>query len=287
MPIITIRDLLDAGVHFGAKASLWDPRMRPFIYGKRNAIHIIDVRETARSLIEAHYFAEKLAREGRTVLFVGTRRQAKVVIREAAVSIGMPYVVERWLGGTLTNNETIRSSIRRLDDIEAEMSSVGYQRESKKVQARHARERRRVLRNLEGVRMMSKLPDALFVIDPKTEDIAVREALRLNIPIVALIDTDSNPELVNLPIPGNDEGIRSIQLVVQVFLDGFRAGRSQRVQAEVEKAEEAKRKAEEAARKKAAAAAATTAATTAAAATAAVAPVVAEAGDAPAAAAGA
>ena len=229
MAIVDVKELLESGIHFGTAASLWHPRMKPYIYGKRNAIHIIDIKETIKGLIQAYYYAAKLAKANKTVLFVGTKRQARDVIREAARAAGMPFVVERWLGGTLTNFETVRASIRRLEEIERNMASPEYARESKKVQARDGRERRRILRNLEGVRAMAKLPDAMFVIDPLKELSAIKEAKRLNIPIVGLVDSDTDPELVNLPIPGNDDGIRAIQAVVKVLLDGFAKGRAEQV----------------------------------------------------------
>jgi len=227
MAIVALKDLLDAGVHFGTAAKLWHPRMKPFIFGKKNGVHILDIRETVKGLILAHHYAAQLTRAGKTVLFVGTKRQARDVVRDAARSVGMPFVVERWLGGTLTNFETIRLSIRRLDAIEQEVNSPEYFRQPKKVQARHARERRRILRNLEGVRNMTRLPDALFVIDPRKELSAVREAQRLGLPIIGLVDTDTDPDLVNLPIPGNDDGIRAIQAVIKVFIDGLAKGRGE------------------------------------------------------------
>jgi small subunit ribosomal protein S2 len=240
MPVVTIKDLVEAGVHFGTKTSRWNPKMKPYIYGSRNQIHIVDLRATVRQLIEAHYYVAKLAKSNKQILFVGTKRQAKDVIREAARSIGMPFVAERWLGGTLTNFDTIRTSVRRLDDIEKNMSTPEYIREPKKVQARDGRERRRILRNLEGVRTMNKLPDALFVIDPTTEATAVAEARRLDIPVIALLDSDCDPEQINLPIPGNDDGIRSIQAVVKVILEGWARGKYDQTQRTgSEKAEEA------------------------------------------------
>lgn len=229
MAIITVQELIEAGAHYGTKSSMWHPKMAPYIFGTRNKVHIIDLRETARALIQTYYYAAKLAKANKTILFVGTKRQAKDVLRDAARAVGMPFVTERWLGGLLTNNETIRSSIKRLDAIEEEMADPGYSRLSKKKQARDTRERRRVLRNLEGVRMMGKLPDALFVIDPAKENSAVREAKRIGIPVIGLLDTDCNPQHINLPIPANDDGIRSIQSVVKVLLDGIRHGRSQQV----------------------------------------------------------
>ena len=228
MAIVNVNELLESGIHFGTAASMWHPRMKPYIYGKRNSIHILNIRETVRGLIQAYYYAAKLGKANKTLLFVGTKRQARDVIRDADRSAGMPFVAERWLGGTLTNFETVRASIRRLDEIERNMGSAEYARESKKVQARDGRERRRILRNLEGVRTMSKLPDALFV-DPQKEMSAVREAQRLNIPIIGLVDTDTDPELVNLAIPGNDDGIRAIQAVIKVVLDGLAKGRADQV----------------------------------------------------------
>lgn len=230
MAITTIQDLIKAGVHFGSRASKWHPRMAEFIWGKRKDVHIIDLRETAKALINAHHYFTGLAKANKTVLFVGTKRQAKEVVRNAARSVGMPFVVERWLGGTLTNNETIRKSIRRLDAIEAEIARPEYVRASKKVQARHGRERKRILRNLEGIRTMGKLPDALFVVDPTKEATSIREAHRLGVPVIALLDSDCDPDQVNLPIPGNDDGIRSIQAVVNVITEALRLGRSEQVQ---------------------------------------------------------
>lgn len=245
MAITTIKELIEAGVHYGTKSSLWHPKMEPYIFGKRNQIHIIDLRETAKALIQAYHFASRLARSNKTILFVGTKRQAKDVIRDAATSVGMPYVKERWLGGTLTNLETIRSSIRRLESIEAEMARPDYMRRSKKEQARDSRERRRILRNLEGVRNMTKLPDAMFVIDPAKEGTAIKEARRLKIPVIGLLDTDCDPDQVNLPIPGNDDGIRSIQAVVKIIVDGIKDGRGQQVERKEEAAPAADAKADE------------------------------------------
>ncbi len=229
MAIVDVKELLESGIHFGTAASLWHPRMKPYIYGKRNSIHIINIKETVRGLIQAHYYAQKLGKANKTLLFVGTKRQARDVIRDAARSAGMPFVAERWLGGTLTNFDTVRASIRRLDEIEKNMANPEYIRQSKKVQARDGRERRRILRNLEGVRNMTKLPDAMFVVDPAKEMSAVREAHRLNIPLIGLVDSDTDPELVNLPIPGNDDGIRAIQSVIKVILDGLAKGRANQV----------------------------------------------------------
>lgn len=229
MAITTLKDLLDAGVHFGTNSSLWHPRNEPNIYGKRGGIHIIDIRATARGLVQAYHYAAKLAKGNKTILFVGTKRQSKEVIRDSARAVGMPFVSERWLGGTLTNFETIRSAIRRLDEIEARRARPEYIRESKKVQARDGREVKRILRNLEGVRTMAKLPDAMFVVDAKYEITAIKEAQRMGIPVIALIDSDTDPAAVNLAIPGNDDGIRSIQVVTKVIVDGIQKGRADSV----------------------------------------------------------
>ncbi len=229
MAIVDLKQLLDSGIHFGTSSSLWHPRMAPYLYGKRGGIHIIDIRQTAKQLIHAHYYCAKLARANKTILFVGTKRQAKDVVRDAAKAAGMPFVAERWLGGTLTNFETVRTSIRRLDAIEERMNTAEYMRESKKIQSRDGRERRRILRNLEGVRTMSKLPDAIFLVDPKHEQTAVDEARRLGIPLLGLVDSDTDPTLVDLPIPGNDDGIRPIQLVVKALVDGLARGRTEQI----------------------------------------------------------
>ena len=221
MAIVQIKDLINAGVHFGTKSSLWHPKMKPYIFGARNGIHIINVAETAKALINAYHFVAKLSKQNKTILFVGTKRQSKDVIRDSARSVGMPYVSERWLGGLLTNNETIRASIRRLDKIEEEMARPDYHRASKKEQARYTRQRRRILRNLEGVRTMSGMPAAIFVVDPGKETNALREARILGIPVIGLVDTDCDPDTVNLPIPGNDDGIRSIQAIVNVLVEGI------------------------------------------------------------------
>jgi small subunit ribosomal protein S2 len=231
MAIVNAKDLIDAGVHFGTNASLWHPKNKPFIHGKRNAVHIVDVKATLKGLINAYYYVAKLAKANKTILFVGTKRQAKDVVRDSARAVGMPFVAERWLGGTLTNFDTVRSAIRRLDEIENRMARPEYMRESKKIQARDGRERRRILRNLEGVRTMSKMPDAMFVVDPKHEETAIAEAHRMGIPVIALVDTDTDPTQVSLAIPGNDDGIRAIQVVIKVLVDGINKGRADGVSA--------------------------------------------------------
>lgn len=215
--------------------------MRPYIYGRRNLIHIIDVRETIRGLLRARKYLQQVAQGGSLVLFVGTKRQASETIEREAKRCGMPYVNDRWLGGTLTNFRTIRSRLARLEELEALRASEAIATYSKKMQAALAREYRKMYRNLNGIRTMNRLPECLVVVDPKKERNAVREARKLGITTVALIDTDSDPDEVDLPIPGNDDSIRSIELIVQHLADAVLAGRAaagQIKQAEAEGATE-------------------------------------------------
>ncbi len=200
--------------------------MRPYIYGRRNLIHIIDVRETIRGLLRARKYLQQVAQGGSLVLFVGTKRQASETIEREAKRCGMPYVNDRWLGGALTNFRTIRSRLARLEELEGLRASEAIATYSKKMQAALAREYRKMYRNLNGIRTMNRLPECLVVVDPKKERNAVREARKLGITTVALIDTDSDPDEVDLPIPGNDDSIRSIELIVQHLADAVLAGRA-------------------------------------------------------------
>ena len=211
---IVVKEILDAGVHYGHKTSRWNPKMRPYIYGRRNQIHIIDLKETVRGLLRAGRYLQKVAAQGSLILFVGTKRQAAGPVLEAANACGMPYVTERWLGGTLTNFRTIRSRLKRLEELEAMEESGELHTFSKKRQATLMREKRKMLRNLGGIRDMNRLPEAVVVVDPTKEHNSVHEARLLGIKTVALIDTDSDPDLIDLPIPGNDDSIRSIRLVL-------------------------------------------------------------------------
>jgi small subunit ribosomal protein S2 len=256
--IVQVKDLIEAGVHFGHRASRWNPKMRPYIYGKRNLIHIIDLRETVRGLLRAYRYLAQLAGKGSLVLFVGTKRQAKEAIEREAARCSMPYVSERWLGGTLTNYRTIRDRLKRLTELEAlwlpagenpaKLDMTAYMRTmlnesgklelskapetaairgySKKMVATLNRELTKITRNLQGIREMNRLPDALIVVDPHREDIAVKEAQRMGVTTVALIDTDSDPDVVDLPIPGNDDSIRSIELVLGKLADAILEGRA-------------------------------------------------------------
>jgi len=256
--IVQVKDLIEAGVHFGHRASRWNPKMRPYIYGKRNLIHIIDLRETVRGLLRAYRYLAKTASQGSLILFVGTKRQAKEAVEREARRCVMPFVSERWLGGCLTNYRTIRDRLKRLQELEAmwlpgnenaakadlptymrgmlnesgklelskspETAAIrGY---SKKMVATLNRELTKIHRNLSGIRDMTRLPDAIVVVDPKREHIAVKEAQRMGVATVALIDTDSDPDVVDLPIPGNDDSIRSIELVLGRLADAVQEGKA-------------------------------------------------------------
>jgi small subunit ribosomal protein S2 len=220
MPIVNAKDLLATGAHFGHRTSRWNPRMEPYILGKRNKIHIINLRETVRGIVAAHYYCRKIVAEGKQVLFVGTKRQSRDVIVMHAQRAGMPYVAERWLGGTMTNLKTIRLRVKRLIELEGFDATGEINTFSKKMQSSLNREKRKIKRNLDGIRTMDSLPGALFIIDPKLEHNAVMEARRLSIPIIAMLDTDADPTLIDLPIPANDDAIRSIDLVVSKVADG-------------------------------------------------------------------
>jgi small subunit ribosomal protein S2 len=223
---LAVKDLIDAGVHFGHRASRWNPKMKPYIYGKRNLIHIIDLKETVRGLLRATKYFQRVAASNGLVLFVGTKRQAADTIVEECRRCQMPYVTERWLGGTLTNFRTIRSRLDRLEELESILDGEQALSYSKKMISTLSRERRKIQRNLEGIRHMNRLPEALLVIDPHREHIAVTEARKLGIKVVALLDTDCDPDLVDLPIPGNDDSMRSIELVVKRLTDAILEGRA-------------------------------------------------------------
>jgi small subunit ribosomal protein S2 len=222
---VLVKQLIEAGVHFGHRASRWNPKMRPYIYARQNLIHIIDVRETIRGLLRAKKYLEQVSTGGSLVLFVGTKRQAGETIEREALRCGMPFVSDRWLGGTLTNFRTIRNRLARLEELEKIRGSEQLATYSKKMQSALTREYRKMYRNLNGMRTMNRLPECLVIIDPKKERNAVREAQKLGITTVALIDTDSDPDVVDLPIPGNDDSIRSIELVAQQLADAILQGK--------------------------------------------------------------
>jgi small subunit ribosomal protein S2 len=222
---IAMKDLLEAGVHFGHQTKRWNPKMREYIFGERNGIYIIDLGKTVKLVREAEEFITRLAAEGRTFLFVGTKRQAKDVIAEEAQRCGMFYVNERWLGGLLTNFATIQRSLGRLRDLEAMTTDGRYDTLSKKEIARNEKERRKLARNLDGIRGMTRLPEAVFIVDTKKEQIAVDEARKLKIPIVGVVDTNCDPDEVDFVIPGNDDALRAIRLFASRIADAVMAGR--------------------------------------------------------------
>ncbi|MCL2349588.1 MAG: 30S ribosomal protein S2 [Planctomycetaceae bacterium] len=227
MAKISVQDLIDAGVHFGHRASHWNPKMRPYVFGRRKLIHIIDVRETVRGILRAKKYLKQVAAAGGNILFVGTKRQAGETIEQQAARCGMPYVAERWLGGTLTNFRTIRSRLTRLNELETILSGELLATYSKKMQSSLTREHRRMFSNLNGIRHMDRFPDCMVIVDPKKEKNAVKEAQKLGITTIALIDTDSNPDEIDLPIPGNDDSIRSIELIIGQLADAVLEGRAQ------------------------------------------------------------
>lgn len=226
MATVLVKQLIEAGVHFGHRASRWNPKMRPYIYGRRNLIHIIDVRETVRGLIRARKYLTQVAAGGSLVLFVGTKRQAAETVERESTRCGMPFVSDRWLGGTLTNFRTIRSRLTRLEELERLRSGEELQTYSKKMQSALNREYRKMFRNLNGMRTMNRLPECMVIIDPRKEHNAIDEARKLGITTVALIDTDCDPDLVDLPIPGNDDSIRSIEIVLQQLANAVIEGKA-------------------------------------------------------------
>ena len=219
-----VRQLINSGIHFGHRASRWNPKMKPYIFGKRNTIHIIDIRETVKGLLRAKRFIAKVVSSGEDVIFVGTKRQARAQIKDHATRVDMPWVTDRWLGGTLTNFRTIRSRLARLEELEAAEVDGSSQQYSKKMIAKRTRERRKIQRNLAGIREMNRLPGALIIVDVHRERNAVLEARKLNIPTICLIDTDSDPDFADIPIPGNDDAIRSIDTILQHLADAVEEG---------------------------------------------------------------
>jgi small subunit ribosomal protein S2 len=222
---IVVKDFLDAGIHYGHRTSRWNPKMRPYIYGRRNLIHIIDIKETVRGLLRAKRYLQKVSSQGSLILFVGTKKQAADSIRELATACGMPYVDYRWLGGLFTNFRTIRSRLKRLEELDRIFGTGEIETYSKKRQSALIREHRKMKRNLDGLRNLNRLPEAVVIVDPRKEKNAVHEASLVGIKVVALLDTDCNPDQVDLPIPGNDDSIRSIQLVLQHLTAAITEGR--------------------------------------------------------------
>ena len=226
MVSVTMKELLEAGVHFGHQVRRWNPKMKEYIFGERNGIYIIDLQKTQRMFREAIAFVTNLIAEdkGKTVLFVGTKRQAQDAIREESEKCGQYYVNQRWLGGLLTNFQTVQKSIKRLKDLESMQTDGRYEKMTKKERIKLDRERESLNKNLSGIKAMTRLPDAIFIIDVKKEEIAVAEANRLGIPIVAVVDTNCSPEGIDYVIPGNDDALRAVRLFASRIADAIVEG---------------------------------------------------------------
>jgi small subunit ribosomal protein S2 len=220
------RDLISAGVHFGHNANRWNPKMGPYIFGKRGQIHIIDVRKTLAGLVIAKKLLTEVVSSGKDVVFVGTKRQARKAVEEAAVKCGMHYVSDRWLGGTLTNFRTIRSRVQRLDELEAMQQEGTLDSQSKKQASRLKRELRKIKGNMEGIRKMGRLPGAVVVVDGRKEYLSLREAKKLGITTIGIIDTDCDPDCVDVVIPANDDSIRAISLILNELAEAVATGKT-------------------------------------------------------------
>jgi small subunit ribosomal protein S2 len=227
-PTVSMKELLEAGVHFGHQTKRWNPKMKDFIFGERNGIYIIDLQKTHRYLQEALHYVQELSAQGKTILFVGTKRQAQEAVAEEAIRSGSPYVNERWLGGLLTNFVTVRKSLDRLKDLDAMSTDGRHERLTKREVARLEKERGKLDRNLRGIKGMKSVPDAIFVIDTRKEAIAVQEARKLRIPVVGIVDTNCDPDEVDQVIPGNDDALRAIRLFAGRIADAVLAGRGLR-----------------------------------------------------------
>ena len=225
MAVVAMKQLLEAGVHFGHQTRRWDPRMAEYIFQARNGIHIIDLQKTSKKLDEAYAFIKEQAEEGKTILFVGTKKQAQECVKEAAEKSGMYYVNERWLGGTLTNFKTIRKRIERLAELEKMQEDGTFEVLPKKEVILLKKEMDKLEKNLGGIKEMTQIPDVIFVVDPKKEHIAVQEARKLNIPLVGLVDTNCDPNDVDYVIPGNDDAIRAVKLVTDVLANAVIEGK--------------------------------------------------------------
>ena len=225
MAVVAMKQLLEAGVHFGHQTRRWDPRMAEYIFQARNGIHIIDLQKTSKKLDEAYSFVKEQAEEGKTVLFVGTKKQAQECVKEAAEKSGMYYVDQRWLGGMLTNFKTIRTRVQRLKELETMEQDGTFDVLPKKEVIGLEKEMEKLEKNLGGIKDMEEIPGVLFVVDPKKERTAILEARKLNIPVVGLVDTNCNPEDVDYAIPGNDDAIRAVKLIADVMANAIIEGR--------------------------------------------------------------
>ena len=217
MAVVAMKQLLEAGVHFGHQTRRWDPKMAEYIFQARNGIHIIDLQKTSRKIDEAYSFVREQVEEGKTVLFVGTKKQAQECMKEAAISCGMFYIDQRWLGGMLTNFQTIRTRVERLKKLEAMEQDGTFEVLPKKEVILLKKEMAKLETNLGGIKDMNELPGVMFIVDSKKEEIAIKEAKKLNIPVVGLVDTNCSPENIDYVIPGNDDAIRSVKLIAQVI----------------------------------------------------------------------
>lgn len=233
-----IKKLLESGVHFGHQTKRWNPKMKRFIFGERSGIYIIDLEKTIEHLNQARNFVHDIAARGGNILFVGTKKQAQEVVEEAAQKSGMFFVKYRWLGGLLTNFQTIKKSIERLKSIEKMSENGIFAKLTKKEIAKFTKEKDKLLRDLNGIREMGGLPQAIFIIDSKKEDIAVKEAQKLKIPIIGLIDTNCDPDLIDYPIPGNDDALKSIRLIALLITESILEGRQQYLTSEAPQVQE-------------------------------------------------
>ena len=239
MAVVAMKQLLEAGVHFGHQTKRWDPKMAEYIYQARNGIHIIDLQKTSKKIDEAYAFMKEVAEEGKDILFVGTKKQAQECVKDAAIKSNMFYVDQRWLGGMLTNFKTIRKRIARLNKLEEMEQDGTFDVLPKKEVAALKNEMEKLEKNLGGIKNMTRMPGAMFVVDPKNERIAILEARKLNIPIIGLVDTNCNPEDVDYPIPGNDDAIRAVKLITDVMANAIIEGRQGEIlEAEAEMVEE-------------------------------------------------
>nr|YP_009295786.1 ribosomal protein S2 [Schimmelmannia schousboei]AOM64721.1 ribosomal protein S2 [Schimmelmannia schousboei] len=224
--MVSLAELLEAGVHFGHQARRWNPKMFPYIYTERNGIHIIDLVQTAQLLTEAYEFVKSSSREGKTFLFLGTKRQAAGIIAQEAIRSNSYYINQRWLGGMLTNWTTIKSRVERLKDLEVKEDSGLIDILPKKEASMIRRELSKLRKHLNGIKNMKKLPDLVIIVDQKKESTAIQECIKLNIPTICILDTNCNPEIIDIPIPANDDAIRSIKLVISKIADAILEGKN-------------------------------------------------------------
>jgi small subunit ribosomal protein S2 len=224
MAAISMKALLEAGVHFGHQTRRWNPKMAKYIFGSRNNIHIVDLQKTVKELKKALTYVRDLAAEGKTLLFIGTKKQAREAVMQEAQRCGMPYVRDRWLGGTLTNFETVRRSAKRLQELDRMKASGIFNSLSKKEAMRREKDMKRLGKSLDGIKALEVLPDAVFIVDPMQEMTAVTESRRMEVPVVSICDTNCDPDLIDYPIPGNDDAIRSVRLFCKLVADSVLEG---------------------------------------------------------------